>query len=103
MKPVKADPFNLDKKLGIKIPHFEKDWDVYTMEEQLNIIRLWEHERAKIPDRIKEIEHEIIEKQELMYDMDFDEYCNLHKEIVDMASAINDLNIWFRTDGHITK
>lgn len=91
-----------DKRLGISIPHFDKDWDEYTVEEQHKIIDQWEKERAKIPDRVKELEQEIISKQDSMFDMSFEDYIEVHKEIVDLSSAINDLNIWFRTHGEIS-
>ncbi len=99
-----ADSFQFvfDKRLGISVPHFDKDWEDYTFEEQHKIIDLWEKERAKIPDRVKEIEQEILDKQEMMFKMSFEDYVELHKEIVDMSSAINDLNIWFRTHGEIS-
>lgn len=98
----KAYRFLLDPRLGIKIPHFDKEWEEYTEEEQLDAIGQWEHERAKIPDRIKTLEMKIIEKQEAMFEMSFEEYCEVHKDVIDLASSINDLNIWYRTEGYVT-
>lgn len=94
--------FVFNKKLGIRIPHLTKEWDEYSLEEQKDIIHQWENERAKIPDRVKEIENEIEELQDLMFKIEFDEYVKVHKEIVEMSSAINDLNIWYRTEGELT-
>jgi len=95
--------FIADHRLGINIPVFQKAWEGYSEKEQEEIIQLWERERAKIPDRIKKIEQEISEKQNVMLHLSFEAYCELHKKIVDMASIINDLNIWYRTEGTITK
>ncbi|KXG43596.1 hypothetical protein [Tepidibacillus decaturensis] len=95
--------FVYDFRLGINIPQFDKDWEEYSTLEQSYIIDRWEQERAKIPDRIKLVEKEIMEKQELMFEMSFEEYCKVHEEIVDKASVINELNIWFRTQGEVTE
>lgn len=95
--------FRYIERLGIKIPFFNRDWDELDKQTQLEVIRQWETERAKIPDRIKDIENEIIRLQDKMFEIEFEEYYEIHKDIVDMSSAINDLNIWFRTDGEVTK
>lgn len=92
-----------NERLGIRIPQFDLDWDEYNQQEQISIIREWEKERARIPDRIKDIELKIEEMQDLMFEIEFEEYIKIHEQIVDMASAINDLNIWYRTEGEITK
>ncbi len=94
--------FKFDEKLGINIPIFEKEWEEFSVQEQLKIIQVWEKERASIPDRIKELEKKIDQLQELMYEIEFNEFIKIHEEIVDMASAINSLNIWYRTEGELT-
>lgn len=93
--------FVFDPKLGIKIPHFQIDWEHFTQDEQTEIISLWEQERAKIPERIKQLEQEIHDLHRSMEDMDFAQYCEMHKEVISLASAINDLNIWYRTEAEI--
>jgi len=95
--------FTFNSKLGIMVPSFTKDWEEYNREEQIYVIQEWEIERSKIPDRIKQIEAKILETQEKMFEMTFEEYCEVHEKIVEMAGAINDLNILFRTQGDLTK
>lgn len=99
----KGYSFDFVPKLGIHVPTFHLDWDEYSIKEQLDIIHQWEKERAKIPDRIKEIEVKIGELQDKMFEMEFDEYCVIHDDIINMASAINDLNIWFRIEGELSR
>lgn len=94
--------FKFDERLGISLPFFEGEWESLSNLEQIKIINQWEKERAKIPDRIKELEQKILDMQETMFDMSFEEYCEIHKEIVSLSSTINDLNIWFRTHGEVT-
>lgn len=102
MEKEKDFKFVLDKRMGIKLPKLNKDWEEFTHEDQVEIIRTWESERAKIPERIKEIEEEIMEKQDSMFDISFEDYIKLHTDIVDLSSALNDLYIWFRTEGELT-
>ncbi|MFV9510642.1 hypothetical protein [Tepidibacillus sp. LV47] len=95
--------FVYNDRLGIHIPDFQVDWEDLSLDEQVAVIDRWERERAKIPDRIKELEEEILRKQDIMFQIPFEEYVEVHKEIIDLSSAINDLNIWFRTHGQITE
>ncbi|WP_339062829.1 hypothetical protein [Tepidibacillus marianensis] len=94
--------FIYDDRLGIHIPDFKVDWVDLSLIEQMQVIDQWEKQRSKIPDRVKELEEKIMEKQDKMFEIPFEEYVELHKEIIDMSSAINDLNIWFRTHGQFT-
>lgn len=89
--------FELDNRLGIPIPNLELEWDEYTDEERANILMEWEEIRAKIPDRIKELEVIINHKQNaLSVENNFQVSCQLNSEIAELASVINDLHIWFR-------
>jgi len=92
-----ACEFRFDPRLGIHLPHLEGDWDDLGAERQAAVIAEWEQIRGRIPERIKELERRIEEKQERMNDEDdFAACCRLNWEIAELASAINDLNIWFR-------
>jgi len=98
--------FTLDQRLGIYIPELIKDWDDYTLVEQEQILAEWEAYRSDIPNRIKEIEKIIVSKlEELNQEDNFIRSCALNSDIAELASAINDLNIWFRiqqeTEGRI--
>ena len=52
-----------------------------------------------IPDRIKVLENSInIKQAQLSNESDFERSCQLNGEIADLASIINDLWLWFRTN-----
>lgn len=92
-----AYEFRHDPRLGIALPHLGKDWEDFEESEQAAIIAEWEQIRGRIPERIKELERLIQEKLALMNEeTDFAACCRLNGEIADLASRINDLNIWFR-------
>ncbi|WP_438448004.1 hypothetical protein [Gorillibacterium sp. sgz5001074] len=90
--------FRYDERLGIPVPRLAKEWEMYSAEEQFAILTEWEEIRGRIPDRIMAFERLIIEMQErLGLEDSFDESCRLNGEISELASRVNDLNIWFRT------
>ncbi|EIJ79264.1 hypothetical protein PB1_16944 [Bacillus methanolicus PB1] len=96
--------FTEDKRLGIPVPDLSKDWDEYSRETQQSILFHWEKIRGRIPDRIAELESIINKKQaELSDESDFKRSCQLNSEIADLASIINDLWLWYRTDQDITQ
>lgn len=89
--------FQYDSRLGIKLPVLDKLWEEYSETEQANILAEWEAHRSDIPERIKEIENVIEQKQRALHEEEcFERSCQLNAEIAHLASAINDLNIWFR-------
>lgn len=95
--------FIYDERLGIRLPHLQKEWDMYTKEEQAEILLEWETIRGKIPDRIIELEQQINEKQrQLGEENDFSRSCTLNFEIAALASIINDLWIWYRMNQTVT-
>jgi len=97
------DFFALDERLGIPLPQLQKDFDEYTKSEQTEMLLRWEQIRGTIPERIKQIERVIIAKQdELSVENNFVRSCRLNSEIADLASAINDLHLWFRVNQDIT-
>lgn len=81
------------------------EWEAYSKEERADILLTWEEIRATIPDRIIRIETVIIEKTKQMSEEEnFIRSCELNSEIHELASVINDLNIWFRVQqDHDTK
>lgn len=97
--------FILDERLGIPLPYLSLEWEEYTSEERADILLEWEEIRAAIPDRILQIEAAIIEKtRQLSEEENFERSCELNSEIHELASLINDLNIWFRVQqDHDTK
>lgn len=84
-------------RLGIPLPELALKWESYTPEERADILLQWEEIRAKIPDRIIHLESIINQKQsQLSEEENFALSCKLNSQIHELASVINDLNIWFR-------
>lgn len=95
--------FSQNERLGIPIPALELDWDEYTEETQQSILYYWESIRGRIPDRIAELENVINKKQaELSDESDFEKSCKLNSEIAELASIINDLWLWYRTNQNMS-
>jgi hypothetical protein len=93
------DAFRFDARLGIAVPVLEKAWEDYTEAEQEAILTEWEKQKGMIPDRIKTLEAEYMNKIEVMnQEENFERFCCLNDEICDLASTINDLNIWYQTE-----
>jgi len=95
--------FVFDERLGIPVPELAMEWDQYSEAARGEILMEWELIRGRIPDRIKEIERVIIRKQEhLNVEENFVISCALNWEIAEMASTINDLHLWYRTNQEMT-
>lgn len=89
--------FVYDERPGIRLPVLHHTWEEYSPEERADILLKWEEIRAAIPDRIIQLESVINRKQEqLSEEENFIRSCELNSEIHELASIINDLNIWFR-------
>ncbi len=73
------------------------------IETQHDILFQWEQVRGAIPDRIFELEDKINQKQaQLSNESDFPRSCELNSEIAELASIINDLWIWYRTNQSVS-
>ncbi|MGN7176456.1 hypothetical protein [Cytobacillus sp. SAFR-174] len=95
--------FSHNSRLGIDIPNFDREWDEYSPKTQQMILFQWEKIRGRIPDRIAELEEDINRKQaELSDEGNFERSCRLNSEISELASVINDLWLWYRTNQDIT-
>ena len=95
--------FKYDERLNILIPHLVKDFSEHSPNVQDAILTKWEEIRGTIPDKIKCIEETINHKLALLNEEEnFEISCQLNYEIADLASKINDLWIWYRTDQSIT-
>ncbi|MGG4267979.1 hypothetical protein [Peribacillus simplex] len=96
--------FTYDERLGIPIPDLKLEWDEYTKGEQQQILVQWENIRGSIPDRIKELESIINRKQfQLSDESNFTKSCQLNSEIAELASIINDLWLWYRTNQGVSE
>ncbi|WP_053367385.1 hypothetical protein [Bacillus sp. FJAT-27245] len=94
--------FSYDSRLGIPIPDLEKNLEQYSPDIREKILFSWEQIRGAIPDRIKELEHSINEKQAaLSNESNFEKSCELNTEIAGLASIINDLWLWYRASDAI--
>ena len=92
------EQFVYDERLGIPVPSLTEDWDEMSLERQTAVLTEWEHIRGSIPDHIKRFEDGIRAKQDRLFEEDdFAASCRLNGDIADLASRINDLHIWFRT------
>jgi hypothetical protein len=90
--------FSFDPRLGIPLPEFA-DLDQYSNEIKEEILFYWEQVRGSIPDRIKDLEIQINQKQaQLSIESNFPRSCQLNTEIADLASIINDLWLWYRAN-----
>lgn len=91
--------FEYDERLGIKLPHLMQEWEDMHAEERQAMIMEWEQIKAKIPDRIMELEKQIEVRQEkVAKENDWDTIVILYGEIYSLASVINDLHIWSRVN-----
>lgn len=90
--------FTMNERLGIPLPNLSIPWELLDFQDQTAILDTWENIRGRIPDRIFALEQIIIHKQNELYEEeDFEASCHLNSEIAELASRINDLNLWYRT------
>ncbi|GAB6415568.1 hypothetical protein bcgnr5390_27520 [Bacillus luti] len=95
--------FIYNEHLGIAVPNIQEEWDDISEKTQHAILLRWEQIRGKIPDRIKELEHYINQKQHLLNNEEnFEISCRLNSEIADLASIINDLWLWYRLTQNVS-
>lgn len=96
--------FHYNDRLGIQLPTLDEEWDSLSGDIQQSILLHWEKVRGTIPDRIFSLEKIINRKQaQLSNEFDFELSCQLNSEIAELASAINDLWLWFRIDQDISE
>jgi hypothetical protein len=91
--------FEYNDRLGIHLPYLDVEWEDLSADERNEMIARWEKIKARIPDRIMEIERLIDERQQrVSQEEDWETICMLYKEIYEYASIINDLHIWARVN-----
>lgn len=91
--------FIYDARLGIRVPELDIEWHQYSQDQQEEILLKWEFIRGSIPDRVKYFEGQIMVKQDqLNSEEDFEESCRLNDVIAELASCINELNLWYRVN-----
>jgi gas vesicle protein len=96
--------FQFDDRLGISIPEFRQSWQSYDKVTQEKILLQWEEIRGSIPEHIRRIEEKINHKQALLNnEANFKQACDINTKISELASEINDLWLWFRTNDVISE
>lgn len=96
--------FTFNERLGIRLPRLTEDWDSLSLSRQIALLELWEQIRGNIPDRVKRFEEEIKIKQTMLHEEEnFAASCRLNGDIAELASRINDLHIWFRTQQELDR
>lgn len=95
--------FLYNNRLNIYVPNHRIQWDLLDNDAQQDILLQWENIRGNIPDRIDDLENMINLKQEQMNkEENFDISCSLNTEIAELASIINDLWLWYRTQQDVS-
>lgn len=95
--------FLFNSRLGIPLPDLKENWEEYDLDTRHGILLHWEKIRGSIPDRIAELEKTINLKQSQLSDeSNFIRSCELNSEISELASIINDLWLWYRTQQDIS-
>lgn len=90
--------FEPDGRLGIPLPRFGVPWEQMNAVERACVVERWELIRGQIPAAILAREAKIRRLlDELFEEEDFVRCCSLNAEIAEAASAIHDLQIWYRT------
>jgi hypothetical protein len=78
--------FVFDERLGIHVIELLQDWADYNKLEREEILYFWEQIRGRIPERVIQLEHIIIKKQEILNQEDvFADACRLNWEIADFG------------------
>jgi uncharacterized protein YecA (UPF0149 family) len=95
--------FLYNERLGISLPEVE-EWEQLSPGIQQAILLRWELTRGMIPDRIANLEKSInIKQAQLENEENFQLSCKLNNEIAELASIINDLWLWFRTNQNLVE
>jgi hypothetical protein len=99
-----AGQFQFSERHGIELPCLSEEWSELNLEHQTAILAKWEMIRGNIPEHILRFESLIRAKQQQLFEEDdFALSCRINGDIADLASRINDLNIWFRIQQDLDK
>ncbi|UOF90595.1 hypothetical protein LSG31_22530 [Fodinisporobacter ferrooxydans] len=95
--------FQYSQRLLIPLPELDQEWEMYTRSEQMTIIAEWERIRAQIPVRIREFEREFMDTFESLHHAnDAQSIAELSEKMAELSSIINELNVWYRQEPHIS-
>ncbi|MBX6351797.1 MAG: hypothetical protein IRZ10_00570 [Thermoflavifilum sp.] len=91
--------FRFDERLGIECPAFDPPFESLPRPIQEAALAYWEKVRSGIPDRIQSFETRINALLARIQETDdWDEITRCFDEISDLATRIQDLNLWARVD-----
>ncbi|MDB5085407.1 MAG: radical protein, partial [Bacilli bacterium] len=94
--------FQFDERLGIELLIVYEDWDAIPKKVREQIIFHWEDIRGRIPDRIKTLDHQLEEiQQTINQEQNWERICDYFTESHTIATIINELNIWYRTQQEV--
>ncbi len=94
----------MNTRLGIALPSLDKPLDRYPLGTQHQILLHWEKIRGTIPERITQVEQEINLQQALLnQESDIEKSSVINYQIAELASIINDLQIWYRFHSSSTR
>jgi hypothetical protein len=92
------EAFAFDTRLGVKVLRPDIEWERYTPEERKKIWSRWILMCSGMTDRVSELEVAIMAKLEEIYTAKTDdEMHHINDEMMELASAICDLNILARS------
>lgn len=95
--------FRQDERLSIPLPAFPQPFEEMAPTDQETVIATWESIRARIPDRIQELEQTIRGHLDCISETeDWEHIISCFDEISDMASRIAELNTWSRIDPQLS-
>ncbi|RIV28603.1 hypothetical protein D2Q93_02295 [Alicyclobacillaceae bacterium I2511] len=95
--------FRHDQRLGIELPDLTTPYDELSHTQQEELIAYWEGVKAHIPDQIMKFERDIEGLLQVVHhEEDWDIIAAHFADISDLASRINELNMWRRVDPSLT-
>ncbi len=95
--------FRHDPRLGIELPDLTTPYEELSHTQQEELIAYWEGVRAHIPDQIMKFEQDIEDHLQAVHqEEDWDIVAAHFADISDLASRINELNMWRRVDPSLT-
>lgn len=92
------EAFIFDTRLGVQVLREDLDWAKYSAEERRQIMTRWMIICSSMNNRVQELEVDIMEKLDEMYEAkDEEEMHLLNTEMMELASVVCDLNILARS------
>jgi hypothetical protein len=92
------EAFIFDTRLGVKVLRDDLDWSAFSEEERSKLWAKWALMCANMTDRVRELEVDIMNTLEKMYEAKTEEEMHqLNNEMMELASVVCDLNILARS------